>query len=199
MNKKTFLITVSLVFFTLGFTIHLIFQNSHTNEVVSSKYEDGEENIVSEADLINTVGTRIVYNEGDQVATLFIPKISQTYEVFWGTNEETLKKGVGMYVSQWTVTPDQEGHTVLSGHRDTVFRPLGELENGDRLYVTYKGIDYEYIIQKIWITHANDRTVIVEKDEAILTLTTCYPFYYVGSAPERYIIQASLARKGYFL
>lgn len=199
MNKKTFLITVSLVFFTLGFTIHLIFQISHTNEVVSSKYEDGEENIVSEADLINTVGTRIVYNEGDQVATLFIPKISQTYEVFWGTNEETLKKGVGMYVSQWTVTPDQEGHTVLSGHRDTVFRPLGELENGDRLYVTYKGIDYEYIIQKIWITHANDRTVIVEKDEAILTLTTCYPFYYVGSAPERYIIQASLARKGYFL
>lgn len=199
MNKKTFLITVSLVFFTLGFTIHLIFQNSHTNEVVSSKYEDGEENIVSEADLINTVGTRIVYNEGDQVATLFIPKISQTYEVFWGTNEETLKKGVGMYVSQWTVTPDQEGHTVLSGHRDTVFRPLGELENGDRLYVTYKGIDYEYIIQKIWITHANDRTVIVEKDEAILTLTTCYPFYYVGSAPERYIIQASLTRKGYFL
>lgn len=199
MNKKIFLITVSLVFFTLGFTIHLIFQNSHTNEVVSSKYEDGEENIVSEADLINTVGTRIVYNEGDQVATLFIPKISQTYEVFWGTNEETLKKGVGMYVSQWTVTPDQEGHTVLSGHRDTVFRPLGELENGDRLYVTYKGIDYEYIIQKIWITHANDRTVIVEKDEAILTLTTCYPFYYVGSAPERYIIQASLTRKGYFL
>lgn len=195
--KKIILVIGLLVLLTFGFIVYSTFQINHANEILSHKGE--VENIVSEADLISTVGTRIVYNEGDRVATLFIPKINQTYEVFWGTDEQTLKKGVGMYISQWTVTPDQEGHTVLSGHRDTVFRPLGELEKGDRLYVTYKGIDYEYIIRKIWITHANDRTVIVEKDEAILTLTTCYPFYYIGSAPDRYIIQASLVRKGYFL
>ncbi|PFW66007.1 class D sortase, partial [Bacillus pseudomycoides] len=49
-----------------------------------------------------------------------------------------------------------------------------------------------YEIQKTWITHADDRTVIIKKEEPILTLTTCYPFDYIGDAPDRYIIEAKL-------
>lgn len=51
---------------------------------------------------------------------------------------------------------------------------------------------YTYEIQKMWITHADDRTVIVKKEEPTLTLTTCYPFDYIGDAPDRYIIEAKL-------
>lgn len=153
----------------------------------------------SEADLVDTLGAKPDFETGEGVATLVIPKINKSYEVYWGTDEKTLAKGVGMYVSQWTVPPDGEKHTVLSGHRDTVFRPLGDLETGDRLYVSYLGVDYEYEINKIWITHAEDRTVIVEKEEPTLTLTTCYPFNYIGSAPDRYIIQAGLVQKGKLL
>ncbi|MFA8438406.1 class D sortase [Pueribacillus sp. YX66] len=153
----------------------------------------------SEADLVDTLGAKPNFDIGEGVANLVIPKINTSYEVYWGTDEHTLSKGVGMYVSEWTVPPDGERHTVLSGHRDTVFRPLGELEDGDRLFVSYLGVDYEYEINKIWITHAEDRTVIVEKEEPTLTLTTCYPFNYIGSAPDRYIIQANLVQKGKLL
>lgn len=128
---------------------------------------------------------------GEQVAQLTIPKINSQYATYWGTDDATLDQGVGMYVSEWTVTPDVTGHVVMSGHRDTVFSELGLLEVEDVIEVEYEGETYTYKIDDTWITHADDRTVIVEKDEPTLTLTTCYPFDYIGAAPDRYIIQAT--------
>lgn len=66
------------------------------------------------------------------------------------------------------------------------------MEKGDSVFLEYEGQRYEYAIEEIWITDAEDRTVIVDKDEATLTLTTCYPFDYIGYAPDRYIIQGTL-------
>ncbi|MBU5465380.1 class D sortase [Virgibacillus sp. MSJ-26] len=133
---------------------------------------------------------------GDQMATLVIPSIDLVFDVFLGTDDDVLAKGVGMYQSDLTTTPDVGGHTVLSGHRDSVFSPVGELEHGESLYVRYQGIDYHYEIEKTWITDAEDRSVIVEKDEPTLTLSTCYPFRFVGSAPDRYIVEAKLVDQG---
>ena len=133
-----------------------------------------------------------LFDAGDSVGRLYIPRLETAYETYWGTDDQTLNQGVGMYVSQWTTTPDEGGHTVLSGHRDTVFSELGELEDGDRMFVDYHGMKYEYEINKIWITDADDLTVIVKKDEPTLTLTTCYPFQYLGDAPDRYIIETTL-------
>lgn len=197
MRKRTILIIV----FGVGFLAYSIIHYVNIPKV-KNKNElstNVEMAVISEADLTNTLGAKMEPEEGEHVAQLVIPTINKSYDVYWGTDEHTLEKGVGMYVSEWTVTPDIEAHTVLSGHRDSVFRPVGDLEKGDRLYVSYRGIDYEYRIHKIWITDANDRTVIVEKEEPTLTLTTCYPFYYVGSAPDRYIIQAKLVQKGNLL
>ncbi|HDR4903160.1 TPA: class D sortase [Bacillus cereus] len=129
---------------------------------------------------------------GEQIAYMVIPKIKQKYQVYWGADAKTLKKGVGMFVSDITTTPSGNGHTVLSGHRDTVFTNLGDLQENDYILVEYDKRVYIYQIQKHWITDANDRTVIVAKDKSTLTLTTCYPFNYIGDAPERYIIEASL-------
>ncbi|WP_410983977.1 class D sortase [Bacillus cereus] len=136
--------------------------------------------------------SQMQYKEGEKVATLNIPKIKKKFSVHWGTDENTLKKGVGMFVSDITTVPSERGHTVLSGHRDTVFTELGELKEKDSLVVEYDKKIYTYEIQKMWITHADDRTVIVKKEEPTLTLTTCYPFDYIGDAPDRYIIEAKL-------
>lgn len=145
---------------------------------------------------IDTPTTDINFQSGDQLATLVIPSIDLVFDVFMGTDDDVLAKGVGMYQSDVTTTPDIGGHTVLSGHRDSVFSPVGELENGDSLYVRYQGMDYHYKIEKTWITDAEDLSVIVEKDEPTLTLSTCYPFRFIGSAPDRYIVEATLVDKG---
>ena len=94
-----------------------------------------------------------------------------------------------MFVSDLTTTPSGNGHTVLSGHRDTVFTELGQLKENDQLIVEYENKTYTYEINKHWITDSEDRTVIVEKSEPTLTLTTCYPFDYIGDAPDRYILK----------
>lgn len=136
------------------------------------------------------------YSDGDEIAKLVIPEVDLAFGVYWGTGDEALAKGVGMYESEWTAPPDHGRHTVLSGHRDSVFRPVGDLQEGDSIYVNYKGEDYEYQISKTWITDAEDLSVIVDKEEPTLTLSTCYPFQFIGSAPERYIVQADLVRIG---
>lgn len=138
------------------------------------------------------VTTELDYSLGDETAALFIPRIEKKYDVYWGTDDDTLDKGVGMYVSDLTTVPGGNGHTVLSGHRDTVFTKLGQLELTDTLFVEYDETTFIYEITDIWITDEDDLTVIVEKDESILTLTTCYPFDFVGYAPDRYIIQAEM-------
>ncbi|MDX6154284.1 class D sortase [Marinococcus sp. PL1-022] len=132
------------------------------------------------------------WEKGENVAKLKIPELGNSYSVYWGTDDESLDQGVGMYVSEWTTTPDESRHTVLSGHRDTVFTGLDELEDGDSLIVEYENTQYVYRLQKTWVTDAEDRSVIVDKDEPTLTLTTCYPFDYIGSAPDRYIVEAEL-------
>ncbi|MFD1416277.1 class D sortase [Oceanobacillus jeddahense] len=130
---------------------------------------------------------------GSEVASLDIPAMNKRFTTYWGADEHTLDQGVGMYVSEWTTVPNREsGHTVLSGHRDTVFTGLGELGEGDTLELHYDGETFEYEINKTWITDPDDRTVIVEKEKPTLTLTTCYPFDYFGYAPERYIVEATL-------
>jgi len=130
------------------------------------------------------------YQKGEKIGRLIIPRINQGFTTYWGAEEDVLTRGVGLYESKWTTTPDQHGHTFLSGHRDTVFSNLDEVEEGDSIYFEFEGKKYEYMVNDIWITDASDRTVIVEKDEATLTLSTCYPFNYVGSAPDRYIIES---------
>lgn len=132
------------------------------------------------------------YNRGDDVGWLLIPSLEMKYPIHWGTDDETLTQGVGYHVGDFTTPPDGFGHTVLSGHRDTVFRELGELAEGEKMYVQFEDVQYEYEVQKTWITDAQDRTVIIDKDEPTLTLTTCYPFSFIGSAPDRYIIEAVL-------
>lgn len=127
--------------------------------------------------------------EGDVIGVLDIPRLKQELPIVHGTDEDDLAKGVGHYAT--TALPDQNDQILLSGHRDTVFRRMGELEIGDELVVEMGYGTFTYKIYETDIVDADDTTVIrsTAPDE-ILTLSTCYPFTYVGSAPDRYIIYA---------
>jgi sortase A len=129
---------------------------------------------------------------GEMIGKLIIPRIGAILPIVEGTSPDDLAKGVGHYVGYGTVMPGETGHVVLSGHRDTVFRRMGEVRKGDKLYVQTADGMFVYQVRTMWVTDANDRTVIVPLPKPILTLTTCYPFDYVGSAPDRYIVRAEL-------
>ncbi|MEN2768715.1 class D sortase [Ornithinibacillus xuwenensis] len=126
---------------------------------------------------------------GEKVGILHIPKLSEDLPIVEGTDEDELAVGVGHYKD--SAFPTENDQIVLSGHRDTVFRRMGELELGDTLVVELPYGEFKYEIIQTEIVSADDKTVIrsTAPDE-VLTLTTCYPFTFIGNAPDRYIITA---------
>ncbi len=110
--------------------------------------------------------------------------------IYHGTTEDELEKGVGHFAG--SVLSEETDNSVLSGHRDTVFRRLGEVGVNDVLAVTTSAGKFTYRVRKTRIVDADDRTVIVPKPRAILTVSTCYPFNFIGSAPERFVLEAYL-------
>jgi sortase A len=128
--------------------------------------------------------------KGERIGTLSIPSLKLRLPIVEGTDEKQLDKGVGHFSG--SVMPGQEDNCVLAGHRDTVFARLGKLKIGDELVVQTDAGMFTYEITKIRIVHKDDKTVIVPSEHAILTVSTCYPFHYVGFAPDRYILVADL-------
>ncbi|MRH44472.1 class D sortase [Aquibacillus halophilus] len=128
--------------------------------------------------------------KGESMGTLSIPKLGVSLPIFHGTNPDQLKRGVGHFAK--SALPGEKNNMVLSGHRDTVFRQLGKLVERDELIVSNDIGDFLYKIRKVRIVDEDDLTVIVPKPRATLTVTTCYPFYYIGNAPQRYVVIAEL-------
>jgi sortase A len=127
---------------------------------------------------------------GEKMGELSIPKLNAKLPIYHGTDEDELEKGVGHFAG--SVLPGEKDNSVLSGHRDTVFRKLGEVTKGDLLIVKTDAGEFTYKVKQVRIVDKNDRTVIVPKPRSILTVSTCYPFNFVGAAPERYILVAFL-------
>ena len=127
---------------------------------------------------------------GEFLGTIEIPSIRRTANIFQGTGEEELAKGVGHFTQ--SVMPGVTDNSVISGHRDTVFSNLGKVKIGAKIVIIVQSGKYVYKVNKIRIVAADDRTVIVPTEEARLTLSTCYPFVFIGNAPKRYIVVAAL-------
>jgi len=132
---------------------------------------------------------RLLPGQGETTGLLYIPAINAELAIVEGTDPNDLEKGVGHYKDSYY--PDENGQIVLSGHRDTVFRKLGELKLTDILEVQMPYGNYQYEITHTKIVDADDTSIItLQNDEEELILTTCYPFSYIGDAPDRYIIYA---------
>jgi sortase A len=130
---------------------------------------------------------------GEHMGMLIIPKLQVSIPIYHGASEQELQKGIGHYPkSAW---PGEKNNVVLSGHRDTVFRQLGKVGVNDRLIIQTAEGEFVYKVRKVRIVHENDRTVIVEKPRPTLTVTTCYPFDFIGDAKQRYVLVAQLVKK----
>ena len=105
-----------------------------------------------------------------------------------GTDARTLRRAVGHI--RGTPLPGQQGNVAITGHRDTFFRPLRNIRKDDEIRVTTLSGSYRYWVDSIKVVEPEDTEVLDNSDDAILTLVTCYPFYFVGPAPKRFIVRA---------
>ncbi|MFD2044969.1 class D sortase [Ornithinibacillus salinisoli] len=196
MKKLSLLLIIAGVFF-LGFGGYQLIK-SHIDQNKSlaeakSLLEDSKDNAISDKNSPTseepTFPSDYHPKTGEEIGILHIPKLESDLPIIEGTDEDELAKGVGHY--KGTAFPLENDQIVLSGHRDTVFRRMGELELGDILIVELTYGEFSYEIVDTEIVDADDRTVIVPTaPDEVLTVTTCYPFNFVGDAPERYIITA---------
>src|SRR5687767_14691159 len=122
------------------------------------------------------------------VAVLRIPKIGLVVPVLPGTDDRTLDFGVGLIEN--TAEPGTNGNSGIAGHRDGFFRGLKDIARGDAIRVDTLHGTHVYRIQRTWIVKPEDVSVLDPTPEPSLTLVTCYPFYFQGSAPLRFIVRA---------
>jgi len=125
---------------------------------------------------------------GDLVARIDIPRLKVSEAVIEGDDTDTLRHAVGHIPG--TALPGQPGNIGLAGHRDSFFRKIGQLKDGDTLILETARGTFSYHVAKRAIVAPNDTSVLNSTNEPALTLVTCYPFRYIGPAPKRYVITA---------
>ena len=123
-------------------------------------------------------------------AVLRIPSAAMEVPVLEGTTDLVLNRGAGHIPG--TAEPGGNGNMVLAGHRDGFFRHLKNVSVGDRIEVARPGAMDVYQVDSMRVVDKHDVSALHGSDHAMLTLVTCYPFFYLGAAPQRYIVQASL-------
>ena len=122
------------------------------------------------------------------LAVLRIKRIGVEAAVLEGTDDWTLNRAVGHIED--TALPGAAGNSGIAGHRDGFFRALKDIADGDALEIeTERGVD-DYRVERIWIVDPDDVSVLDPTPSPSVTLVTCYPFYYIGSAPQRFIVRA---------
>jgi sortase A len=124
------------------------------------------------------------------LAVLRIEKVSMRVPIFEGTSDEVLNRGAGWIVG--TARPGESGNVGIAGHRDGFFRSLKDVTVGDRLEIAVGDRTLPFSVDEIVIVEPEDVHVLNPRPRPSITLVTCYPFYFVGSAPQRYIIHASM-------
>ena len=125
-------------------------------------------------------------------AVLRIPKIHLEVPVFDGTDDLTLNRGAGRIIGTARIGANKNGNIGIASHRDGFFRGLKDVENGDTVDLVLPNEPRRFAIDKIQIVDPSDVSVLESGPVPSLTLVTCYPFYFSGSAPQRYIVHASL-------
>lgn len=126
--------------------------------------------------------------QGEVIGRLEISRIGISVIIAEGTDRKTLRRAVG-HVPR-TALPGELGNVGISGHRDTFFRPLRNIRQDDEITLATLNGAYRYRVDKIEIVGPEDTEVLDSSYESVLTLVTCYPFYYVGPAPKRFIVRA---------
>jgi sortase A len=131
---------------------------------------------------------RVPPAHGSVIGRIEIPRLGVSTVIRAGSDARTLRLAVGHIPG--TALPGDEGNIGLAGHRDTFFRKLRDIQPDDEIRVVTPDGTYLYRVQGTNVVWPRDTWVLDDEGEPLLTLVTCYPFTYIGSAPQRFIVRA---------
>lgn len=126
------------------------------------------------------------------IGRIDVPRLKLTAMAREGVDDRILQTAVGHVPG--TALPGEAGNTAFAAHRDTFFRSLRTIHDGDEVDVTTTRGRYRYRVTSTRIVKPEDVAVLNPTAQPALTLITCYPFYYVGNAPYRFVVRAALVK-----
>jgi sortase A len=125
---------------------------------------------------------------GSVLGRIEIGRIGVAVVIVEGASGKTLRRAVGHVPG--TALPGERGNVAITGHRDTFFIALRNIREDDEVTLTTLNGSYRYRVDSMRVVEAEDTEVLNDSDESILTMVTCYPFYFIGPAPKRFIVRA---------
>ena len=131
---------------------------------------------------------RMLAREGSPLIRMTVPRLALSVMISEGIQPQTLARAAGHIPG--TAFPDEPGNVGIAGHRDTFFRKLSEIRKDDLISLATPGGFYQYSVEWTRVVMPNQIDVLESSNTRALTLVTCYPFAYVGAAPERFIVRA---------
>jgi len=137
---------------------------------------------------VNAYKESLVSDKREPLAVLEIPRLKLRAAVLPGTDEVSLNRGLGHI--EGTPTPGLPGNVGIAGHRDGIFRCLKDIALGDQMRVLTLDSEVNYTVAETSIVTPEEVAVLAPTTQSAITLVTCYPFYYSGSAPKRFIVRA---------
>ena len=123
------------------------------------------------------------------IGRMEVVRLGVSVMVVEGTSNKTLRRAVGHIAG--TALPGQPGNAGIAGHRDTFLRPLRNIHTGDLITLTTPRGEYRYRVESTKVVSPDNVAVLDSDGTEVLTLVTCHPFYFLGSAPNRFIVRAT--------
>jgi len=152
---------------------------------LESQIVENQIQVKKEHDLIQL---KPAIKKGDVLGRIDIPRLGVSVAVLQGTGSRVLRLGAGHI--EGTPLPGEAGNSGIAGHRDTFFRELKDVRTNDEIQLqTATGL-FRYQVDWVKVVAPDDISVLAPSPESVLTLVTCYPFYFVGPAPERFVLHA---------
>lgn len=153
-------------------------------------YQEREQNAFEQSRVRNVSRSQEIHpvGEGAIIGEMVIPRLGLKVIVVQGDSPRILRRAVG-HIFQ-TALPGQSGNVALSGHRDSFFRPLRNIRSGDAITFKTTVGEFQYQVESTSVVPPSDVSVLDPSSGPTLTLITCFPFYFVGAAPNRFVVRA---------
>jgi sortase A len=182
-SAREYVLRVAFYFFLFSGILALsyagfVFADSHAYQALEMKKFD-QPGLLTEPHILT---------DGDVIGEIQVPRLGLSAIVVQGDSPANLRRAVA-HISQ-SALPGESGNVALAGHRDTFFRPLREIRVGDEIRFKTRERSFEYRVESVEIVAPSDTHVLEASGGHELTFITCYPFYYVGPSPKRFIVHA---------